>query len=99
MQKHFINMERKIERAINHGKIPRYYHNKEGVKMKTNPYALARSITGFHGSTHESKEHFNSKQKLILTGKPSYLHHMFLHLKKEHPSTRKRMFLSLKGGK
>ena len=65
--------------------------------MKTNPYALARSVTGYYGSTHESKEH--SQPRLILTGKPAYINHMFSHLKKEHPSTRRRMFISLKGGR
>jgi hypothetical protein len=31
------------------------------------------------------------KKKLILTGKKEYIQRMFLHLKKEHPSTRRRM--------
>lgn len=29
--------------------------------------------------------------KLILSGNKKYIKHMFEHLKKEHPSTRKRM--------
>lgn len=28
---------------------------------------------------------------LTLRGKPKYIQHMFEHLKKEHPSTRRRM--------
>ena len=31
------------------------------------------------------------KMRLVLKGKPSYLNYMFNHLKKEHPSTRKRL--------
>jgi len=33
------------------------------------------------------------KIKLVLTGNPVYIKRMFKHLKKEHPSTRKRMRL------
>jgi hypothetical protein len=29
--------------------------------------------------------------KLIIKGKPAYVKRMFVHLKKEHPSTRRRM--------
>ena len=29
--------------------------------------------------------------KLIIKGKPVYVKHMFEHLKKEHPSTKRRM--------
>lgn len=31
--------------------------------------------------------------KLILKGKPVYIERMFEHLKKEHPSTRRRMVM------
>jgi len=31
--------------------------------------------------------------KIILKGKPEYVKKMFAHLKKEHPSTRRRMKL------
>lgn len=33
--------------------------------------------------------------KLILKGKSAYIKHMFKHLKKEHPSTRRRMHIKL----
>jgi hypothetical protein len=29
--------------------------------------------------------------KIVLSGKPKYIKHMFSHLRKEHPSTRRRM--------
>ena len=29
--------------------------------------------------------------ELVIKGKPSYIKHMFEHLRKEHPSTRRRM--------
>ena len=31
--------------------------------------------------------------KLIIKGKPSYVERMYKHLRKEHPSTRGRMYL------
>lgn len=90
MPKHFMSVERKIERAIKHGRIPRYYY-KNGMKMKTNPYALARHVTGYYGTTNEPKATPQVPRRLVLTGKPAYIKHMFSHLKKEHPSTRRRM--------
>lgn len=33
------------------------------------------------------------KTKLILTGNPVYIKRMYKHLRKEHPSTKKRMRL------
>jgi len=56
------------------------------AKRNGNPYAICRVSTGFYGAVHHSKN-----PKLILTGKPAYVKHMFLHLRKEHPSTRRRM--------
>ena len=39
------------------------------------------------------------REKLVLVGNKKYIEHMFSHLKKEHPSTRRRMHLiKLKGG-
>lgn len=32
--------------------------------------------------------------KLIIRGKPKYVRHMYNHLRKEHPSTKKRMKLA-----
>jgi hypothetical protein len=51
MPKRFIAIERKIDKAIKQGKIPKYY-SKNGERVKSNPYALARHITGYHGTTH-----------------------------------------------
>jgi hypothetical protein len=40
----------------------------------------------------------SKKPKLVLIGKPAYINHMYSHLLKEHPSTKKRLF-KIKGGK
>lgn len=52
MPKKFIEVERKIAGAIKKGEIPKYYY-KEGKRYKSNPYALARHATGYHGTTHD----------------------------------------------
>lgn len=57
------------------------------LKRVGNPYAICRKSTGFYGSTH------HSNKKLVITGKPAYVKHMFSHLRKEHPSTKRRMKL------
>ena len=51
MPKKFIKAERAIAKAIKEGRIPKYYY-REGEKIKTNPYALARRATGYHGTTY-----------------------------------------------
>ena len=51
MPKKFIEAERKIARAIKLGKIPKTYI-RHGKRIKSNPYALARHATGYHGTTH-----------------------------------------------
>jgi hypothetical protein len=38
------------------------------------------------------------KEELTIRGTPRYVHHMFKHLLKEHPSTRGKMVIK-KGGK
>ena len=45
-------VERAIEKEIKKGTIPKYYY-KNGKRHKSNPYALARKATGYHGTTHE----------------------------------------------
>ena len=50
MPKNFIKAEKAIAKAIKKGAIPKYFY-KGGVKIKSNPYALARKATGFKGST------------------------------------------------
>lgn len=39
---------------------------------------------------------YSNKMRIIITGDNKYLKYMFKHLKKEHPSTRKRMKLNKK---
>jgi len=53
MPKEFVHAERSIARAIKEGKIPKYYYDKQGVRHKSNPYALARKATGYYGTTHD----------------------------------------------
>ena len=50
--KKFIKAERAIARAIKSGKIPKYYY-KHGKRYESNPYALARKVTGYYGTTKE----------------------------------------------
>lgn len=50
MPKKFILAERAIEREIKKGNIPKTYI-KNGHRYKSNPYALARYATGYHGTT------------------------------------------------
>jgi hypothetical protein len=40
----------------------------------------------------------SKRQKIVITGSQSYTSGLYKHLRKEHPSTRKRMKL-IKGGK
>lgn len=35
--------------------------------------------------------------KLVIKGKPEYVKRMFKHLKAEHPSTRRRMYILING--
>jgi len=51
MPKHFIKVEKAIAKAIKSGKIPKYYY-KDGKKIESNPYAIARKATGYKGTTH-----------------------------------------------
>ena len=51
MPKQFIKVEKAIAKAIKSGKIPKTYV-KHGVRLKSNPYALARHTTGYKGTTH-----------------------------------------------
>jgi hypothetical protein len=98
MPRRFITVERAIARAIKHGKIPRYYY-KNGIKHKSNPYAIARVATGYYGTTHDigmlhpiHKQHSTSQtSRLILKGNKQYISHMYKHLRHEHPSTKRRM--------
>ena len=44
-----------------------------------------------HLDMDHSKHNAHKSAELILKGNDRYIHHMYKHLRKEHPSTRKRM--------
>lgn len=66
MPKKFIKAEKAFEKAIKTGKIPKFYW-KGGVKHISNPYALARHATGYHGTTHDLGMKHIKKRKGIFT--------------------------------
>lgn len=67
MPKKFIKTEKAIAKAIRKGLIPRYYY-RNGVRHESNPYALARYVTGYYGTTwhigmiHKLKRHERRKK-------------------------------------
>lgn len=67
------------------------------AKLKFHSTSSPKAKAYIYGTMNKIYLKHNTPKKLVLTGKPAYLNHMFLHLRKEHPSTKKRMYL-LKGG-
>jgi hypothetical protein len=76
MPKKYLAAVKAIKAAIRAGRIPKHYY-KHGHRYESNPYAIARYATGYHGTTHDiglvhrikkkihSKHHKNQAKNLI----------------------------------
>lgn len=67
-----------------------YGRNKPWTRFNRIGY-ISNSSTGFTSNSFLKSINKKKKSKLIISGKKSYINKMYKHLRKEHPSTKKRM--------